>query len=155
MRFHLVTVGTRVPDWVSSGFADYARRLHGGARLELHTVAAAKRRGDSDAARARREEAERLRAALPTRAHCIALDPGGRSVSTGDLAERLRAWNRTGEQVAFLVGGPDGLDPGLVGEAQERWSLSALTLPHALVRVIVAEQLYRALSILHNQPYHR
>lgn len=155
MRFHLVTVGTRVPDWVRDGYDDYARRLHGGARLELHAVAAAKRRGDTEPARARAEEAERLRSAVPARAYRVALDPGGRTMTTEALAQRLREWRRTGEQVAFLVGGPDGLDDGVVAEAHERWSLSALTLPHALVRVLVAEQLYRALSILHNHPYHR
>lgn len=155
MRFHLVAVGTRVPDWVAEGYADYAKRLPGGARLELHAVAAARRRSGSEPERARAEEAERLRSAVPARAYRIAFDPGGRAISTEGLAERVRDWNRTGEQVAFLVGGPDGLDPALLNEADERWSLSPLTLPHALVRVVLAEQLYRAMSILHNQPYHR
>lgn len=155
MRFHLVAVGTRVPEWVSEGFADYAKRFHGGARLELHAVAAARRHSGSEPARARVEEAERLRSAVPARAYRIALDLGGRAISTEGLAERVREWNRTGDQVAFLVGGPDGLDPELLKEADERWSLSPLTLPHALVRVVLAEQLYRAISILHNQPYHR
>lgn len=155
MRFHLVAVGTRMPDWVSDGFADYARRLHGGARLELHAVAAARRGPGSEPARARAEEAARLRSAVPARAYRIALDVGGRAISSEGLAERVREWNRTGEQVAFLVGGPDGLAADLLEEADERWSLSPLTLPHALVRVVLAEQLYRALSILHNQPYHR
>ena len=155
MRFHLVAVGTRVPDWVTAGFEDYARRLHGGARLELHAVAAAKRRSTPEPARARAEEAERLRAAVPARAHRIALDVGGRSLGSEALAERARDWNRVGAEVAFLVGGADGLDPALIAEADECWSLSPLTLPHALVRVVLAEQLYRAGSILHNQPYHR
>jgi len=92
---------------------------------------------------------------VPARAYRIALDLGGRAISTEGLAERVREWNRTGNQVAFLVGGPDGLDSDLLKEADERWSLSPLTLPHALVRVVLAEQLYRAISILHNQPYHR
>lgn len=144
-----------MPDWVSAGFRDYARRLHGGARLELHEVTAAPRHGDYDPGRARAEEARRLRAAVPARALRIALDAGGRALDTERLAARVADWNRTGETVAFLVGGPDGLDPGLLAEADERWSLSPLTLPHALVRVVVAEQLYRALSMLHNHPYHR
>ncbi|MDZ7830069.1 MAG: 23S rRNA (pseudouridine(1915)-N(3))-methyltransferase RlmH [Halofilum sp. (in: g-proteobacteria)] len=156
MRFHVVAVGTRMPDWVTAGFDDYARRLHGGARLELHEVAAANRRGSGvDADRARAEEAQRLRKALPGRAHVIALEVGGRAIDTEGLAARLREWNREGSEVAFLVGGPDGLEPALSRAADERWSLSALTLPHALVRVVLAEQLYRALSILHNHPYHR
>lgn len=154
MRFHLVAVGTRVPEWVSAGFDDYARRLQGGARLQLHEVAAARRR-EADADRARAEEARRLRRALPERARVIALDVDGRVLDTAALAARVREWNREGAEVAFVVGGPDGLAPDLLAAADERWSLSALTLPHALVRVVLAEQLYRALSILHNQPYHR
>lgn len=156
MRFHLVAVGTRMPDWVTTGFDDYARRLHGGARLELHEVPAANRKGSgADADRACAEEARRLRKALPERAQVIALEVGGRAIDTEGLAERLREWNRAGSEVAFLAGGPDGLEPALSRAADERWSLSALTLPHALVRVVLAEQLYRALSILHNHPYHR
>lgn len=156
MRFHLVAIGTRMPDWVSAGFDDYARRLHGGARLQLHEIPAANRKGNgSDPDRARGEEAERIRRAVPSRAHVIALEVGGRSLDTESIADRLREWNREGSEVAFLVGGPDGLDPALSRSADERWSLSALTLPHALVRVVLAEQLYRALSILHNHPYHR
>lgn len=156
MRFHLVAVGTRMPDWVRAGYDDYARRLHGGASLSLHEVAAATRKGAAgDPARARAEEAQRLRRALPARARVIALDVGGRALDTPALATRLREWSRDGLEVAFLVGGPDGLEPGLLGQADERWSLSALTLPHALVRIVLAEQLYRALSILYNHPYHR
>lgn len=145
-----------MPGWVSAGFNDYARRLHGGASLQLHEVTAANRKGSGlDPDRARGEEAQRLRKALPARAHVIALEVGGRMIDTETLAERLREWNREGSEVAFLAGGPDGLDPALSRAADERWSLSALTLPHALVRVVLAEQLYRALSILHNHPYHR
>lgn len=156
MRFHLVAVGTRMPDWVSAGFDEYARRLHGGARLQLHEVGAATRRGNSaDPARAMAEEAGRLRRALPARARVIALDAGGRTLDSEAVAARVREWNRDGAEVAFVAGGPDGLDPELLAAADERWSLSALTLPHALVRIVLAEQLYRALSILHNHPYHR
>ena len=156
MHFHLVAVGTRMPDWVKAGFDDYARRLHGGARLQLHEVAAAQRRGAAaDPERARADEAQRLRRALPPRAHVIALDVDGRALDTPGLAGRMGAWNREGAEVAFVVGGPDGLAAELLAAADERWSLSPLTLPHALVRIVLAEQLYRALSILHNQPYHR
>ena len=151
MRFHLCAVGRKMPDWVDAGFADYARRMPGGARLELHAVATARQGGD-DPARARADEARRLRAVVPGRARMIALDVGGRALTTEDLAEQAAEWNRTGAEIAFLVGGPEGLDEGLLGEAAERWSLSRLTLPHALVRVVLAEQLYRALSIVHNHP---
>ncbi|MEX1081144.1 MAG: 23S rRNA (pseudouridine(1915)-N(3))-methyltransferase RlmH [Halofilum sp. (in: g-proteobacteria)] len=155
MRFHLVAVGTKTPDWVSAGFDDYARRLHGGARLALHEVAGGARRGEADPERIRAEEAQRLRGALPRRAYRIALDQRGQRMDSQAIAERLREWNRTGAEIAFLVGGAEGLAGELVAESEERWSLSPLTLPHALVRIVLAEQLYRALSILHNHPYHR
>lgn len=155
MRFHLVAVGTRMPDWVTTGYSEYARRLHGGARLDLHEVAAASRKGRDEPDRARADEGKRLRAALPPRARRIALDVAGRRMSTARLARCMEEWNRTGAEVAFIVGGPDGLDPALRDEAEDTWSLSDLTLPHALVRVVLAEQLYRAVAILHNHPYHR
>jgi len=157
VRFHLVAVGTRQPDWIRAGFDDYARRLFGGARLELHEIAAARRADDSAAAgeRARADEARRLRAAVPRSARLVALDGGGRALDSAAIAERMAEWRRTGTRVAFLVGGPDGLAGELLAAADERWSLSALTLPHGLVRIVIAEQIYRGLSILHNQPYHR
>jgi len=144
-----------MPDWVTTGFNEYAKRLQGGARLELHEIPASVRKGRYEPARARIEEGRRLLAATPGRAWKIALDVSGRPLGTEALAQRIRDWNRTGDEVALLVGGPDGLDPGVLAAADECWSLSALTLPHPLVRVIVAEQVYRALSILYNHPYHR
>jgi 23S rRNA (pseudouridine1915-N3)-methyltransferase len=155
MRFHLVAVGTRAPKWVSAGYEDYARRLHGGARLSLTEVPAARRSGRHDADRARGEEAKRLQAALPAGVRIIALDGGGRDISTEQLAARMKDWQRTGAEVAFVVGGPAGLDPSILAAADECWSLSAMTHPHMLVRVIIAEQLYRAQSMLHGHPYHR
>lgn len=157
MRFHLVAVGTKMPAWVADGYHDYARRLHGGARLELHEIPLARRRSDApaDIERARAEEARRMRAAIPAAAEVIALTVGGRAIDTPTLAQQINEWQRTGRSVAFLVGGPDGLERGLVDAADDVWSLSALTFPHTLVRVMLAEQLYRALSILHKHPYHR
>lgn len=155
MRLHLVAVGTRMPDWVDAGFGDYARRLRGGARLDLHEVPAARRRETAHADQARVDEARRLRAALPAGARVVALDAAGRTLDTPALARRLGEWRAHGTHVAFLVGGPDGLDPTLREEADECWSLSPMTFPHALVRVILAEQVYRALCILDNHPYHR
>ncbi len=157
MRFHLVAVGTKMPAWIDQGFYDYARRLHGGARLELHEIPLGRRRSDSpaDIERARAEEGRRLRANLPAGAEVIALEVSGRAVDTPTIAQQIAEWQRTGRSVAFLVGGPDGLERELVREADAVWSLSALTFPHALVRVMLAEQLYRALSILHKHPYHR
>ena len=154
MHLHLVTVGTRAPRWVHEGFEDYARRLPRGWRLTLDEVPAAPRgRMDPSAARAR--EAAALRARVPRGAWTVALDERGEAWTTRELAERLARCERGGRPAAFLVGGPDGLDPGLLAEAHARWSLSALTLPHALVRVVVAEQLYRAWTLLSGRPYHR
>lgn len=154
MRVLLLTVGTRAPRWVREGFADYARRLPRDWRLEIEEVPAASRaRADVAAARAR--EAAALRGRIPRGAWVVALDERGEPWDTRGLAERLARCAARGRPVAFLVGGPDGLDPGLRGEADACWSLSALTLPHALVRVVVAEQVYRAWTLLSGHPYHR
>lgn len=155
MRFRLIAVGTKMPQWIAAGYDDYVRRLQGGTRLILTEVPAARRTGHRDVARARAQEGARLRAAVPAGAHVIAPDAGGRGFSTEQLAGRMEEWRRRGAEVAFLVGGPDGLDPALLAEADECWSLSALTHPHMLVRVIVAEQVYRALSMSQGHPYHR
>jgi len=146
-----------MPEWVTAGYNDYARRLHGGARLTLHEVPLARRRSETpdEIERARGDEARRLRSAVPNGARMIALEAGGQRVDTATVAQRAGDWHRTGAAVAFLVGGPDGLARDLVADAQETWSLSALTFPHGLVRIILAEQLYRAFTILHKHPYHR
>ena len=153
MRIRLCAVGSRVPDWVSTGFEDYARRLPRENRLELLAVAAADRRGGTPE-RWRAEEAERLRQAA-SGARMIALDVRGRSLTTEQLAAQVDDWRMEGGDVALLVGGADGLAPELLAEARTRWSLSPLTLPHALVRVVVAEQVYRAWTLLTGHPYHR
>lgn len=146
-----------MPEWVTAGYNDYAKRLHGGARLTLHEVPLARRRSETpaDIERARSDEARQLRSAVPNGARMIALETGGQCVDTATVAQRAGEWQRTGAAVAFLVGGPDGLARDLVKEADEIWSLSALTFPHGLVRVVLAEQLYRAFTILHKHPYHR
>ncbi|MDX1604817.1 MAG: 23S rRNA (pseudouridine(1915)-N(3))-methyltransferase RlmH [Candidatus Competibacterales bacterium] len=155
MRLRLVAIGTRMPAWVDAGFRDYADRLPRECRLELTEIPAPRRGRNADAARLMRTEAERLRSAVPASARLLALDQRGQAWSTENLAARLRDWLADGRDVALLTGGPDGLDPALREQAELCWSLSALTLPHPLVRVIVAEQLYRAWSLLSNHPYHR
>jgi 23S rRNA (pseudouridine1915-N3)-methyltransferase len=151
----LCAVGTRVPDWVSDGYTDYARRLPRELRLELRAVPAADRRNGQGEARWQAEEAERLTAAAGADALRIALDERGRAWSSRDLADQLDDWRMLGRDVALFVGGPDGLAPSLLESASQRWSLSSLTLPHALVRVLVAEQIYRAWTLLSGHPYHR
>jgi rRNA large subunit m3Psi methyltransferase RlmH len=154
VRIRLCAVGTRVPAWVGAGFEEYAKRLPRENRLELVEVAAADRRGGAGAERWRAEEAERLRNAA-TGARMVALEVTGRMLTTEQLAARMDDWRMEGGDVALLIGGADGIAPALLAEAETRWSLSPLTLPHALVRVVVAEQIYRAWTLLSGHPYHR
>lgn len=155
MKVRLVAVGERMPDWVETGYAEYARRLADDIRLELVEIPAQKRTKSSDLARLRETEGERMVAALKPGDRVIALDVRGRSLSTEALAEELRRTLPEGRDIALLVGGPEGLAECALARAAERWSLSALTLPHPLVRVLVAEQVYRGWSLLRGHPYHR
>lgn len=155
MKIHLLTVSDRQPAWVQSGYDEFAKRLTKDIQLSLREVAPAKRGKTGNAEKWRDDEAQRLLAALPRGSITITLDEKGECPSTAQLAHKLDGWLHGGSDVALLVGGPDGLDPRCHEAAQWTWSLSPLTLPHGLVRVVVAEQLYRAWSILHNHPYHR
>lgn len=151
----LVAIGQKMPAWVTAGFDEYARRLPPHLKLELIERPVSPWASRGDVARAMREEAEALRSAIPKQADVVALDERGSAWTTDGLGERLAGWQQGGRDVALLIGGPDGLDPQLREEARSRWSLSKLTLPHPLVRVIVAEQLYRAWTLLAGHPYHR
>ena len=155
MRLRLLAVGTRMPAWVDEGFADYAKRLSGDISLELVEITAGKRSKGADLARLKEQEGEALLAALRPQERVIALDVLGRTLSTDDLADTLKAWQVDGRPAALLVGGPEGLSRAALERADEKWSLSRLTLPHPLVRIVVAEQFYRAWSLLKGHPYHR
>ena len=155
MQVLLLAVGTRMPDWVEAGFSEYARRLPPNLRLRLREFPAGRRTKGADLARVAREEGERLLAAVPARAHVVALEREGRAISTLDMAGALRARMAAGEDLAMLIGGPEGLAPECLARARECWSLSRLTFAHALVRVVVAEQVYRAWSVINKLPYHR
>jgi 23S rRNA (pseudouridine1915-N3)-methyltransferase len=155
LRLVLIAATNRQPAWVDAGYADYAKRLRGRCALELKEVPLARRAASASVARAIDAEGERLLSAVPQGAHAVALLEGGKPWSTADLAAKLEGWMRLGTPVALLVGGPDGLAAACVARASERWSLSPLTLPHGLVKVIVAEALYRAWSVLERHPYHR
>ncbi len=155
MRIHLIAVGKRMPDWVTAGFEEYRRRMPPECRIELVEIAAGQRGKGADLARLQREEGERMLAAIPKGAEVVALDARGRMVDTEDLAEWLDGWLGGGRDVAMLIGGPEGLAPACRERADRIWSLSPLTFPHPLVRIVVAEQLYRAMSILKGHPYHR
>ena len=154
MKVRLIAVGQRPPAWVVDGFTDYARRLPRDMPLTLLEVQAVTR-GHLPPDRIRRQEAERLLGHLGPRDHVVALDVEGAAWSTETLAKKLDNWRMDGQDLAFLVGGADGLDQLCLQRADDVLSLSALTFPHALVRVMVAEQIYRAWTILTGHPYHR
>jgi 23S rRNA (pseudouridine1915-N3)-methyltransferase len=155
VRIHLIAVGTRMPAWVDEAVAEYARRMPQHCRLELVEVSAVKRGKSADTARVLEEEGRRLWQAVPRGARVVALDREGRAPDTQGIAASMDGWLAEGRDVCLLIGGPEGLDPQAMRRADELWSLSRLTLAHPLVRVVVAEQLYRAWSILNNLPYHR
>ena len=154
-----MVVGHKAPDWVAAGFEDYARRMPREARIELTEIKPAprSRQAQSGAATAQilASEKTRILAAVPTDSVKIALDERGKSLSTAELARKLAEWMQSGRDVSFMVGSADGLDQGLKKDADLLLSLSAMTLPHAMVRVMLAEQLYRAMSLNQNHPYHR
>lgn len=154
MKIVLIAVGKRVPDWVEAGFEQYRKRLPRGLNLTLTPIAPGDR-SSGDTKRAIADEDRRISRAIPDGAQPIALDEGGRTLSTRSLATYLEAWQTDGADRALLIGGPDGLGPESRSRAEACWSLSACTLPHALVRVVIAEQLYRAHTLLVGHPYHR
>ena len=155
MRMRLLAAGTRMPDWVDAGFDDYASRLRGDYRLELVEIPLGERGGGGDVRRAVEAEGRRMLAAAGERSHLVALQVGGRSLTTEQLARWLEDRARDGDAPVFCIGGPDGLAAEVDAHARLRWSLSALTLPHGLARVVVAEALYRAVSLIKGLPYHR
>ena len=155
MKLIVAAVGTRMPDWVTTAWHDYARRLPSDCTLELKEIKPEPRTSGKSPVQMMRTEAQRLSGAIPSGAITVALDERGRDVSTLDVYHGLEQWRTTGHDVVFFIGGPDGLDETLKRQASLRWRLSSMTLPHPLVRVILAEQLYRAWSIMTHHPYHR
>ena len=155
MKFLLLTVGHKAPEWVNSGFQEYAKRMPREARIELVEIKPEPRTSGKTPRQIMEAEARRILAALPQDGLHIALDERGASWSTRQLADKMGLWMGEGRDVAFIVGGADGLHETVKKAAHQLLSLSAMTLPHAMVRVLLAEQLYRAHSLLHNHPYHR
>jgi 23S rRNA (pseudouridine1915-N3)-methyltransferase len=155
MNIHLIAVGDKMPRWVQEGYQEYARRLPPECALKLTEISARHRGKNADIVRITRDEGRQMLEAIPKGSRVIALEVSGRSWSTEDLSRQLENWMAGGQDIALLVGGPEGLAAECRARADQLWSLSPLTLPHPLVRVVVAEQLYRAWSILRNHPYHR
>lgn len=155
MLIRLIAAGTRMPPWVNAGFEEYADRLGSGLRLELTEIVIPRRGRNADVARLRAEEGRRMLTVVQRRDYVVALEITARTLSTAQLAKWLAARLADGRDITLLIGGPDGLDPTCLQRADFSWSLSSLTFPHGLVRVVVAEQLYRAHSLLKGHPYHR
>ena len=155
MRISIIAVGTKMPGWVSQGVEEYCRRLPREIKLEWREIPLAQRGKDSKPEQLCQREGEQILKAIPARDQVVALDVLGKRISTPRLAEQLSAWQMSGDDYSLLIGGPDGLSTQCLERAQSRWSLSDLTLPHPLVRVLLAEQLYRAWTITVNHPYHR
>ena len=155
MKLLVVAVGQRQPAWADEAWAEYAKRLPADMRLELKVLKAEPRSSGKTAAQCMAAEATRFEAALPKGLRRVVLDEHGTRLTTAQLAQRLGVWRGDGRDAALLIGGPDGLDPGLKAGADETLRLSDLTLPHAFARVLLAEALYRAWSLLEGHPYHR
>jgi 23S rRNA (pseudouridine1915-N3)-methyltransferase len=155
MQLLIVAVGHKMPAWIEQGFGEYAKRMPPELRIELKEIKPEARSSSRTAATAMQLEAARIEAMLPKGCRIVALDERGKDLTTAQLAEQLTGWQRESGDVAFLIGGADGLDPALKQRAHMLLRVSSLTLPHGMVRVLLAEQLYRAWSITQNHPYHR
>ena len=155
MKLIIVSVGHKMPDWITTGFNEYAKRMPREAKIELLEIKPEPRSTGKTTAQIMEAEAQRILSALPQGCLRIALDELGTQQTTRQLAGQMQEWMQSGCDVAFIIGGADGLHTSVKQAAQQRLALSAFTLPHALVRVLIAEQLYRAHSLMHNHPYHR
>ncbi len=155
MQINLISVGNKMPGWVQQGYDEYAKRMPKECDLQLKEIIPGKRGKNSDVARIVRDEGERMIQAVSTKTHIVTLDIPGKSWTTPELSVAMKRWMESGQNVALMIGGPEGLSDSVRELASESWSLSKLTFPHPMVRILVAEQLYRAWSILNNHPYHR
>lgn len=155
MKIRLLAVGSKMPAWVTEGYQEYCKRLPIDFQLELVELPLGHRGKGANKERAIRTEGDAMLAAIPKGDKVIALCVEGKNWSTEQLAMQAEGWRMEGQNISLLVGGPDGLDSRCVAQADQRWSLSGLTLPHPLVRIIVAEQIYRAWTLLQSHPYHK
>jgi 23S rRNA (pseudouridine1915-N3)-methyltransferase len=155
MQIELIAVGSKMPDWVNAAWQDYSKRLPKDWQLTLSEIPAGKRGKNAPIERILQDEGERILKAAQHCDHLIALDRLGKAISSQQLAESCQSWHDNRQRIGILVGGPEGLSEACLAAAHQRWSLSAMTFPHPVVRIVLAEQVFRAWSILHNHPYHR
>ena len=155
MKIHIITVGNKQSDWINRGFQEYAKRLNQEVTIQLKEIVAVTHYKNMTADEIKQKEADKIRSAIPKNTLLIVLDERGRSLTSKDLACEMQQWLDSGQDVSLVIGGAEGLEKTLIDEADNCWSLSAFTLPHGLVRILIAEQIYRAWSILKCHPYHR
>ena len=155
MKIHLIAVGKKMPEWINNGYTEFSKRMPPELQINLIEITPSTRNKSTPIEKNIKEEGERIQSAIPTNTKLIVLDEKGKDFSSIELSKKIEDWLPMGQDIALVVGGADGIDPDIKQQADEKWSLSSFTLPHALVRVVVAEQLYRAWSILQGHPYHR
>lgn len=155
LKITIITLGNKMPDWVNQGTNEYAKRLKDGVQLKIVEIPLIRRSKSSDLSRILEKESELIRDALPNNARLIALEIEGKAFSSEELASKISQLQQTSSHFCFIIGGPEGLSQEILKLCDERWSLSKLTLPHPLVRIILLETLYRAWSIINNHPYHK
>lgn len=155
MRIQLIAVGSKMPGWVEQGYQEYARRFPSDMPLSLTEIPAGKRGKNADINRILHKEGQQTLAVIPKGNRIVTLEVTGQPWDTPKLAQNMQNWQMDGRDISLLIGGPEGLAPQCIALSEQKWSLSALTLPHPLVRIVVAESLYRAWSVTTNHPYHR
>ena len=155
MRIHLIAVGKKMPEWINSGYAEFSKRMPPEMQINLIEITPSVRNKSTSTEKNIKEEGERIQSAIPANSRLIVLDEKGKNFSSINLSKKMESWLPMGQDISIVIGGADGIDPLIKQQADETLSLSSFTLPHALVRVVIAEQLYRASSILQGHPYHR
>ena len=155
MKVHLIAVGKKMPEWINSGYAEFSKRMPPELQIDLIEITPSVRNKTTPTEKNIKEEGKRIQSAIPANSRLIVLDVKGKKFSSIALSKKMESWLPMGQDIVLVIGGADGIDPKIKQQADEKWSLSSFTLPHALVRVVVAEQLYRAWSILKGHPYHR
>jgi len=155
MKIYLIAVGKKMPEWINAGYSEFSKRMPPELQINLIEITPSTRNKSTSLEKNIKEEGERIQSAIPDNSKLIVLDEKGKDFSSIALSKEMESWLPMGQDISIVIGGVDGIDPVIKQQADEKWSLSSLTLPHALVRVVVAEQLYRAWSIMKGHPYHR